>query len=252
MTRARIQICGRIVVEIDGHRVEDRLPGRQGVLLFVFLVTRRRHPVTRGELVEALWPERARPSQPDSALSALLSKLRSTLGHDAVEGRSELRLLLPPGSFVDLEAATEAIHTAESAVARGDWAAAWAPARIALHTANRGFLPGEDLAWADATRRDLEDVRVRALECVAAAGLGLGGPELDAAIRSGRRMIELSPYRESGYLRLMEAHAQRDNVAEALLVYEQLRRRLAEDLGIAPSEGALALHGRLLARRPAG
>lgn len=236
-------------MELEGHRVEERLPGRQGMLLFAFLVVRRDRASSRGELIEALWREGAQPSAPDSALSALLSKLRSALGQDRVVGRTEVGLALPPDAFVDLEAANEAIHAAESAAAREDWTEAWAPSRIALHTANRGFLPGHDLAWVDEVRGELEDVQLRALECVAAAGLGLGGPELDAAVRSGRRMIEHAPHRESGYRYLMQALERRDNVAEALDVYEQLRARLRDDLGIAPGQAAQALHRRLLERR---
>jgi SARP family transcriptional regulator, regulator of embCAB operon len=59
--------------------------------------------------------------------------------------------------------------------------------------------PGEDLSWADAVRRELEDLRLRALEAAAEAGLALGGAELDGAKRSARRLVELEPYRESGY-----------------------------------------------------
>jgi SARP family transcriptional regulator, regulator of embCAB operon len=245
----RIQLCGRVVIEIDGRRLEEALPGRQGLLLFAFLAARRDRAAPREALMDALWPEHARPGAADSALSALLSKLRSALGEERVAGRGEVRLVLPAGAFVDLEAAREAIHSAESAIARNAWVEAWAPARIALHVANRGFLPNHDLEWVDDTRRELADVQVRALECVAAAGLGLGGPELDAAIRSGRRMIEIAPYRESGYRHLMEALERRDDVAEALLVYDQLRQRLREDLAIAPGEGAQEIHRRLLERR---
>ena len=49
-----------------------------------------------------------------------------------------------------------------------------------------------------------------ALECVAAAGLGLGPTELDSKLRSGRTLIALAPLRESGYRLLMEVLARRD------------------------------------------
>jgi pentatricopeptide repeat protein len=122
----------------------------------------------------------------------------------------------------------------------------WAPARVALHTADRGFLPGYDAPWIDEQRRELEELGLRALECAGAIGIGMGGPELPGAERAGRRLIELAPYRESGYRILMEALARRDNVAEAMQVYESLRQRLREDLGIAPGDSAQALHRRLL------
>lgn len=242
---ARIQLCGRLVVDLEGRRVEDALPGRQGRLLFAYLVLGRLRPVPRDELADALWP-RELPTAKDSALSALLSKLRRALGSDLLEGRSALRLLLPAESFVDLEAADEAIHRAESAVRRGAWKEAWGPARVALHTANRRFLPGEEGDWIEETRRHLEGLRLRAHECVARTGLGLGGPELDAALRSGRALVQLAPLRESGYRLLMRAHEEEGNVADGLAVYDLLRQRLHEELGTAPGTLTQALHRELL------
>jgi hypothetical protein len=34
----RIQLCGKFLAELDGRRIEDALPGRQGRLLFGYLV----------------------------------------------------------------------------------------------------------------------------------------------------------------------------------------------------------------------
>jgi len=147
----------------------------------------------------------------------------------------------------DLEAAGEAIHRAESAVALGDWVQAWAPARVALNIARRGFLRFETAPWIDEQRRFLEEVELRALECVAEAGLGLGGPELASAERSGRALIQLAPYRESGHRLLMKAFAASGNIAEAIWVYEVLCCRLRDDLGIVPSPETRELHRGLIA-----
>jgi SARP family transcriptional regulator, regulator of embCAB operon len=117
---------------------------------------------------------------------------------------------------------------------------------VALHTADRGFLPASDAAWAAQVRGRLEDVRLRALECVAAVGLALGGAELASTERAARRLIELAPFRESGHRALMEALAARGNVAEALLAYERLRVRLRDELGAVPAPEVQALHARLL------
>lgn len=244
--RTRIQLCGRFVAELDGRRIESLLPGRQGRLLFAFLALDRLRPVARHELAQALWGDRA-PQAADVSLRALLSKLRAVLGEGVLEGKSELRLVLPTDAWIDFEAASEAVHRAEAAVAQSDWRDAWWPTFIALNIARREFLQGAGGAWVEGRRSSLHDVRMRSYECAAAVGLGLGGSELASAERSARALIDAAPYRESGYRFLMEALAARGNVAEALLVYESLRRLLHDAPGAVPGAALQALQRRLLA-----
>ncbi len=241
----RIQLCGRLVVELDGRRVEDALPGSKGRLLFVFLVLNRDRRTSRDELLTAVYGEEASPEQHPS-LSVLLSKLRSVIGRNLLAGRSEIELVLPPDAFVDVEAAREALHRAESHVAAGEWAESWGPAGVAYHVARRPLLQGEDRPWLDEWRRLLEDVQLRGLECFAEARLGLGGPTLSQAENAARQLIELAPYRETGYRILMEALERRGNIAEALLAYDGLRVLLRDELGVAPGPSVQTVHRRLL------
>ena len=74
----------------QGRPLERALPGRQGRLLFAYLVANRDRACPRVELIDALWPEDP-PAAADSALSALLSKLRRALGAGVLRGRSDLR-----------------------------------------------------------------------------------------------------------------------------------------------------------------
>lgn len=241
----RIQICGTLAVELGGERVEGALPGRQGRLLFTYLVVNRHRQVPRYEIAEALWRE-PDPAAIDARLNPLVSKLRRVFGADALDGRGTLRLQLP-GARVDLEAAIDAIHRAESAVAQSDWARAWGPVLTALFVAERGFLPGEDAEWIDRVRSQLTVLRLRALESYAATALGLAGTELAGAIRAGRQLVELAPLRESGYRILMQGLAAQDNLAEALVVYGRLCETLRDQLGVSPSTASRELHERLLA-----
>src|SRR6266571_7966741 len=244
-TKARIQLCGRFIADIDGSRIEDALPGRIGRILFAYLVLNRGRPLPRDTLVMAGWGEDA-PPEARNALSVLLSKLRHGLGAGHLRGRAEVELLLPPAIFVDAEAALEGAHRAESSIAEGRWAQAWGPAGIAYHIATRPFLTGLEAPWIDEWRRRLEEVRFRGLECFAAAGLGLGGPALAQAEERARMLTALAPYRESAHCILMEALERRGNVAEALRAYQRLRVLLREELGIAPSPAVQAVHRRLL------
>ena len=249
--RARIQLCGRFVVDIDGSRLEGALPGRRGRLLFAYLVLNRGRPLSRDELLVAGWGPDT-PAAAGNALSVSLSKLRHGLGPDRLRGRTEIELLLPPETFVDVEAALEGAHRAESCIAEGRWAQAWGPAGIAYHVATRPFLTGLEVAWIDEWRRRLEEVRLRGLECFAAAGLGLGGPALAQAEERARMLTELAPYRETGHRILMEALERRGNLAEALRAYERLRVLLRDELGVAPSPALQAVHRRLLLQGAGG
>ncbi|HEY6397583.1 MAG TPA: BTAD domain-containing putative transcriptional regulator [Solirubrobacteraceae bacterium] len=243
----RIQLCGRLAVELSGRELTPKLPAGQARVLFTYLTVTRALPSGRDELIEALWPNRA-PAGADPALSALLSRLRSVLGADVLCGRSEMQLRLPHDAWIDLEAADEAIHRAEAAVTQGDWARGWGPSLVALFTARRGFLPRDDLPWAEEHRRRLEEIRVAALECYAAVALGVGGSELAPGERVAHELVEVAPYRERGHALLMQILTARGNSAEALRVYETLRQRLRDELGASPAPELREVQEQLLRR----
>jgi DNA-binding SARP family transcriptional activator/tetratricopeptide (TPR) repeat protein len=241
----RIQLCGRLSVEIDGAQVVGDLRGKQVPLLLAYLVLNRDRPIGREELIGALWPDRAPRSQ-DAALRTLLSRLRSGLGRSVLTGRDELILDFPEPVWIDVEAAGLEVARAQDALARGDVRSAWALAQVPLNVANRGLLPGSQATWLEPRRRELEDIRLQALEVIGRAGLSLGGTQLASVERAARSLIGTEPYRESGYVLLMEALAAEGNVAEGLRVFERLRRLLRDELGAAPSPETLAVHERLL------
>jgi DNA-binding SARP family transcriptional activator len=135
-------------------------------------------------------------------------------------------------------------------VAAERWWDAYPAAVTARYISEREFLRGESAPWIDEVRRELEDIHVMAVECDARASLEAGGPEAQVAERSARRLVELAPYRESGYCLLMRALEREDNKAEAIRVYEQLRARLRDELGTSPSEEAQGIHARLLGPEP--
>jgi hypothetical protein len=54
-----VQVCGPLVMRLDGDRVERELGGRQARELVAFLVVNRRRTVSRDELLAALWADDA-------------------------------------------------------------------------------------------------------------------------------------------------------------------------------------------------
>jgi DNA-binding SARP family transcriptional activator len=244
---ARVQLCGTFAVEISGRRVDHRFPGRQGRLLFGYLTLFRLQPVSRDNLVDVLWGD-SPPAAASSALTVLVSKIRAVVGHGALPGRTELSLVLPEPAGVDVEDAVAALHSAESATAQQDWRRAWTQALTAQLVTRRPLLPDADAPWAEAWRRRLGDVHVRALECYATACLRLAGPELRGAVRAARELVDIAPLRETGHRLLMQSLAAEGNVAEALAAYQRLRTALREQLGVDPCQAAQDDYLRLLSR----
>ena len=247
----RISLTGRVAIEANGASLDERsLPGRQGRLVFAYLLAEDGRPVPRDELAELLWGE-ALPATWEKALAVLVSKLRAVLEECGVDGQAALRsafgcyqLVLPPGAWIDIAAAREAAGRAEVALDAGDVGAARESAGEAVALARRSFLPGEEGAWVEERRRELSEILVRALECLADAGLASG--EGREAVRYAEELTVLEPYREGGYRRLMLAHAAAGDSAEALRVYERCRRLLADDLGAYPSPETESIYRDLL------
>ncbi len=252
---AEVSLAGRVSIRANGVLIdEERLPGRQGRLVFAYLVSENGRAVTRDELAEALWGEEPPPTW-EKALGVIASKLRALLAECGIDGATALssafgcyRLELPAGSRVDVVAAAASLAEAEAALAAGDAGTARAAASRAASLVREPLLPGEDAAWVEGKRRELADLRVHALDCLADACL-LSGDSSDAA-RWAQEAIDLEPFRESGYRRLMKAHAAAGNRGEALRTYEHCRRFLADELGAYPSPETDSLYRELLATTP--
>ena len=108
----RIQLCGRLVVNLDGRRVEDALPGAKGQLLLAYLVLNRFGRIGRETLLAAVYGDEAMPDH-GPRLSVLLSKVRRVVGAERLTGRAAVELVLPPDAFVDVEAAFDRMHSGD-------------------------------------------------------------------------------------------------------------------------------------------
>jgi SARP family transcriptional regulator, regulator of embCAB operon len=243
---SRIQLCGRLKVDIGGEHVTPLLRGRQGRVLLAYLVLKNGEPVTRQELIHAIWPDEL-PVDPGAALRTQLSHLRQALGQDAVAGRETIELRLPEDLWIDVDAAHRSLEVAEAALRDGDWQDAWVHGHIALNVSGRPFLSGFDAPWVQDVRDDMEELELRAREIISRAGIGLGGSELAVAERSARALVRAAPFRETGYLYLMQALTVSGKTAEALRTYDDLRRLLSTELGTAPGAEIQELHRKLLA-----
>ena len=251
--QVRIYLTGRVGLELGGKLIvqERQFRGRQERVAFAYLVCERDRPVTREELAEVIWPGEQPPAWP-TALSAIVSRLRSLLSHKELRASSvsisrgfgQYRLFLPSDTWVDLEAATSAIDAAVAALRADDPASAFGPAAIAVSIGRRPFLSGAVGGWVSLEREKLGRLRVRALECLAKVWLFNDEPAL--AVENAAEAVAIERLRESSHRLLMLAHASAGNPAEAIQCYHRLRRLLADELGTDPSSETEALYLKLL------
>jgi SARP family transcriptional regulator, regulator of embCAB operon len=244
----RIYLTSRVLVEESGTVLldESRLMGRQGRLTFAYLAYEHLRAVSRDELAEELWLGAVPPSW-ERSLSALISKLRTLLASTGIPDVAlngsfgHYQLSLPADVWIDVEAATEAIDRAESAL-RGDNSQeeAWGLAQVAYQISRRSFLMGEEGPWVTLKRSELREVLVRAHECLSEPSIWHTEPEY--AVKHAKEAIAIEPFRERSYQLLMQAHAAVGNRAEALRVYERCRSLLSEELGVSPSPRTEAVY----------
>lgn len=243
----RVYLTGRVSLETADRVIEaPAMPGRQGRLAFVMLAIAPRR-LERGQIADVVWGDDPLPDAWDTALAAIISKLRRMLGDLGLDGNRTIQggdgsyeLRLPPGSWVDVRAAINAIDRAEGALRHDDPRGAWADACVASAVFRRSFLPGESGTWVEQWRRDLHEYQVRTFDALSRIWLALG--DSGAALQAARRVLDLTPYRESAHVRVMEAHLAAGNRAEAVRVYGDLRTLLEEGMGIAPGSRAEALY----------
>ena len=218
-----------------GGGSRTRWPGAKGQLLFAYLVLNRFRRIGRDELLDAVYGEEATARPPPPAQRALVEapprRGRRAAGRAIADRASCCRPTPSSTSKPRSTGCTGPSRTSRTANGRKPGAppespTTWPAGPCSRATTARGWTSGGDAsttfacAGSSASRRP-------------------GSASADRRCRrprsAARQLIALAPYRETGYRILMEALAQRGNVAEALLVYDRLRVLLREELGIAPS-----------------
>ncbi|MGQ0618016.1 MAG: ATP-binding protein [Acidimicrobiia bacterium] len=198
-------------------------------------------PVPADRLAEALWGDTA-PDRPVEQLSVLVSRLRSVLGADRfvrTEGGWALR-----ADWVDVSELVARADEAAARLAASSPAAARAAAVAAIALVRGPLLPEDDSPWVDEHRGVVDRVVARCRLLAAEAALAVGDPGDAAAAAEG--VLEHDPYDEVALRLLMRAHAGAGRPGSALAAYARARERLADELGVGPTEATEALHGAIL------
>src|SRR4051794_14328956 len=244
-----IRVAGPMAVEAASFRLGPAdLPGRQGRLVLAALALRDR-AVDRDDLAHLLWPD-ALPGSWRVDLSAVVSKLRAALrplrtdGEPAVAGgRGWYRLDLAAPVRVDVVEAERALVEAERERSQAPASALDA----VLAVTGRPFLPGDKCLWVDAERGRLRKLHHRALVLRAELLQRDGAP---GALAAAEAVVDHEPLDETGHLLLGEAHLGAGDRASALRTIRDVRKLLAEELGLDASPAVDDLERRALEPEP--
>ena len=95
------------------------------------------------------------------------------------------------------------------------------------------LLPGWYDDWVLLERERLRQLRLHALEEVAARLVAAGRP--GDALEVAYLAVRAEPLRESAHRAVVRAHVAEGNVGEALRAYERFRALLSDELGVPPS-----------------
>lgn len=235
-------VLGPLEARVDGRAL--LLGGPKQRALLALLVLNRNEVVSRDQLIDSLWGERA-PDSAQRSLDTYVSRLRSLLGGDRIERRPPGYLLRVEPGELDYERFEALLEQGRSAAGADDPATAGERLEEALALWRGHALA--DLASEPPLRTEaerLEDRRLLALEGRIDAELALGrGPELIAELE---QLVSEHPFQQRLLRQLMLSLYRAGRPADALAAYQAFRRRFAEEVGLEPSPELHALERRIL------
>jgi DNA-binding SARP family transcriptional activator/tetratricopeptide (TPR) repeat protein len=240
-----VAVMGPVTAWRDGAALTLGPPGRRAVLALLALA--RGELVRRETIIDVLWGQRP-PVTAAELVAAHVSKLRRVLdpaggGVLAGSGAAGYRLLLGAGEL-DVAMFGELAARAGAAAAAGD-----ARAACGLFEEALGLWRGEpagDVAVLRAHPAVAEMARLRAqvVAGYAQEACRVGWHERVIPLLEGLARVE--PLNERIHARLMVALAGAGQQAAAVAVFEGLRRRLDEELGVYPGAELAVAHERVL------
>ncbi len=216
--------------------------------LLALLVLHAGEVVSREQLIDGLWGA-ALPDNPHNALQQRVFHVRKLLDPAnalLVTAPAGYRLAVPPEQ-VDVARFRGRHRQGRAALSADDPATAATHLQAALAEWRGSALQDIDAPWAGPQAHHLDQERLRADEDAAEAELRLGA--LDQAVDRLQRIVAAHPLREQPHGQLLRALALAGRQAEALEVYDALRSRLVEELGLDPSPQLRQLHTDVLGQR---
>lgn len=245
----QITLLGEQRVEVAGVPIEALRSTRTFDLL-AYLVVHRGAPQPRRHLAGVLWPD-STDAQARTNLRRELHQLRAALP-DAD------RCLAIASTSVGWQAAAtcrsdladfeDAAEAAERATDGSDDAAFRAAGTRAVRSYGGELLPGSYADWVAPERERLQRRCLALLDRLAV--VAAGASDVVEATEFARRRIEIEPFEEAGYRRLIELQVRGGDRAAALRTYHRCATVLDRDLGLRPDTATEALYEQLVGDLP--
>jgi class 3 adenylate cyclase/two-component SAPR family response regulator len=256
--RWRIELLGGLRA-VHGEQVITRFRTRKTGLLLAYLAYHRHRSHPREELIELLWPE-GDPAAGSQSFRKALSSLRQQLEPRGVDGQ----WLMVDGNGEPVPAGPSTIHHPPSTVFVADRGSVQLnPAAVAtdveefkaaLRSAARAMggsettealahavelyrgelLPGDHDDWILQERQWLAESYFQALSQLLAHLEQQG--EYERALLYAQQGVSADPLREEAHRDLMRLYVALGRPAAAQRQYQELERRLKEQLGAAPDD----------------
>ena len=241
-SRVDIKLFGPVSVSVDQAARPVAISGATRAL-FQYLVCHADRSARRELLIDLFW-DKIRFDRRRSALNSAIWRIRKQI---------------LPIDGMDLDASTEsvAIHLSDnvtrdmdclqSVVARfgGHGATERASDSDAVALANaldnsaEPFLEGLDQDWAVIEREKMSEIRLRGLNLL--MRVLAERRRYDDALACGRQVLAVDPFREATFREVLCLCVMSGQRVRALRMFEEFRRSLDAELGIAPMAETLAL-----------
>ncbi len=247
MPQVTILLCGPPRLEWSARPIEL---GRQKALALVAYLALARDPVSRDELASLCWPELSQ-ERARAALRTTLPALTTAVPIDWITADRRHVRLQPTAVEIDFIRFAELVARVRQHAHGASAPCADCVARLQEAAAlYRGeFLQGFSLAsnpdfetWQLAQREALRHEIVWVLRTLTNPTEQADQPSDEAALRYGRRWLELDPLNEAAHRALMELYAAAGRRSDALLQYHACAAVLQADLGVAPAPETIALY----------
>ncbi|MFI1938578.1 AfsR/SARP family transcriptional regulator [Streptomyces purpureus] len=237
----RFGVLGPVRAWRDGEALPSGSPQQRALLAALLL--RDGRTATAAELIDAIWGDEP-PSQALAAVRTYASRLRKVLDPGVLVSESGGYAIRTRADSLDLHVAQELVAEAEKARAAGDRT----QARVLINK-SLGLWDGEPLAsvpgpYAETQRTRLEEWRLQLLESRLDLDLDVGSHA--EAVSELTALTAAHPLRERLRELLMLALYRSGRQAEALAVYADTRRLLADELGVDPRPELSRLQQRIL------